>query len=146
MEKTQIMKAKNVKEYFPIRKGIFSTVKDYVKAVDNVNFFIKKGETFGLVGESGCGKTTLGRTLIQLIPPTNGTVYFMGNNLSDISKSELRKLAEYLEIPSGLVILLKMGIFLTPVSILNGVPTKPCILLKVSKYVWRLLGLRMFNE
>ncbi|MCJ2513884.1 MAG: ABC transporter ATP-binding protein [Candidatus Thermoplasmatota archaeon] len=98
MEKTQIMKAKNVKEYFPIRKGIFSTVKDYVKAVDNVNFFIKKGETFGLVGESGCGKTTLGRTLIQLIPPTNGTVYFMGNNLSDISKSELRKLRLHMQI------------------------------------------------
>jgi len=98
MEKTQIMKAKNVKEYFPIRKGIFSTVKDYVKAVDNVNFFIKKGETFGLVGESGCGKTTLGRTLIQLIPPTNGTVYFMGKNLSDISKSELRKLRLHMQI------------------------------------------------
>ena len=98
MEKTQIIKAKNVKEYFPIRKGIFSTVKDYVKAVDNVNFFIKKGETFGLVGESGCGKTTLGRTLIQLIPPTNGTVYFMGNNLSDISKSELRKLRLHMQI------------------------------------------------
>ena len=98
MEKTQIMKAKNVKEYFPIRKGIFSTVKDYVKAVDNVNFFIKKGETFGLVGESGCGKTTLGRTLIQLIPPTSGTVYFMGNNLSDISKSELRKLRLHMQI------------------------------------------------
>ena len=98
MEKTQIMKAKNVKEYFPIRKGIFSTVKDYVKAVDNVNFFIKKGETFGLVGESGCGKTTLGRILIQLISPTNGTVYFMGNNLSDISKSELRKLRLHMQI------------------------------------------------
>ena len=98
MEKTQIMKAKNVKEYFPIRKGIFSTVKDFVKAVDNVNFFIKKGETFGLVGESGCGKTTLGRTLIKLIPPTNGTVYFMGNNLSDISKSELRKLRLHMQI------------------------------------------------
>lgn len=98
MEKTQIMKAKNVKKYFPIRKGIFSTVKDYVKAVDNVNFYIKKGETFGLVGESGCGKTTLGRTLIQLISPTNGTVYFMGKNLSDISKSELRKLRLHMQI------------------------------------------------
>ena len=92
MEKDQIIKAKNIKEYFPIRKGIFSTVKEYVKAVDNVNFYIKKGETFGLVGESGCGKTTLGRTLIQLIPPTSGTVCFMGKNLSEISKSELRKL------------------------------------------------------
>ena len=98
MEKDQIIKAKNIKEYFPIRKGIFSTVKEYVKAVDNVNFYIKKGETFGLVGESGCGKTTLGRTLIQLIPPTSGTVCFMGKNLSEISKSELRKLRLHMQI------------------------------------------------
>ena len=98
MEQEQILKAKNIKEYFPIRKGIFSTVKEHVKAVDNVNFHIKKGETFGLVGESGCGKTTLGRTLIQLIPPTSGTVYFMGNNLSNINKKELRKLRLHMQI------------------------------------------------
>ncbi len=98
MENEQIVKVKNIKEYFPIRKGIFSTVKEHVKAVDDVNFFIRKGETFGLVGESGCGKTTLGRTIIQLIPPTAGSVYFMGNNLSKISKSELRKLRLHMQI------------------------------------------------
>jgi len=98
MEKGHIIKAENIKEYFPIRKGIFSTVKEYVKAVDNVTFYIKKGETFGLVGESGCGKTTLGRTLIQLIPPTKGTVCFMDNTLSEISKSELRKLRSHMQI------------------------------------------------
>jgi oligopeptide/dipeptide ABC transporter ATP-binding protein len=94
----EILKAKNIKEYFPIRKGIFSTVKEYVKAVDDVDIYIKKGETFGLVGESGCGKTTLGRTLIQLIPPTAGTVYFMGKNLSNINKKELRKLRLHMQI------------------------------------------------
>ena len=98
MEKEQIIEAKNIKEYFPIRKGIFSTVKDYVKAVDNVNFKIRKGETFGLVGESGCGKTTLGRTIIQLIPQTEGTICFMGKNLSKISNSELRKLRLHMQI------------------------------------------------
>ncbi len=98
MDNEQIIEANDIKEYFPIRKGIFSTVKDYVKAVDDVNLYIKKGETFGLVGESGCGKTTLGRTLIQLIPPTSGTVCFMGKNLSDISKSELRKLRLHMQI------------------------------------------------
>jgi oligopeptide/dipeptide ABC transporter ATP-binding protein len=98
MENEQIVKVKNIKEYFPIRKGIFSTVKEHVKAVDDVNFFIRKGETFGLVGESGCGKTTLGRTIIQLISPTAGSVYFMGNNLSKISKSELRKLRLHMQI------------------------------------------------
>jgi len=98
MEIKHIMKAENIQEYFPVKKGIFSSIKDHIKAVDNVNFFIKKGETFGLVGESGCGKTTLGRVLIQLISPTNGLVYFMGKNLSKISKSELRKLRLHMQI------------------------------------------------
>lgn len=98
MEKEQIMKVEEIKEYFPVRKGIFSAIKDHVKAVDNVNFYIRTGETFGLVGESGCGKTTLGRVLIQLIPPTKGTVYFMGKNLTEISKSDLRKLRLHMQI------------------------------------------------
>ena len=98
MEKEQIMKVEDIKEYFPVRKGIFSSIKDHVKAVDNVNFYIRKGETFGLVGESGCGKTTLGRVLIQLIPPTTGAVYFMGKNLTEISKSDLRKLRLHMQI------------------------------------------------
>jgi len=93
-----IVSATNIKEYFPVRQGLFSSIKDYVKAVDNVNIEIRKGETFGLVGESGCGKTTLGRVLIHLIPPTAGTLYFMGSDLNAITKSELRKLRPHMQI------------------------------------------------
>ena len=93
-----IVNANNLKEYFPVKQGLFSSVKDYVKAVDDINIEIRKGETFGLVGESGCGKTTLGRVLIHLIPPTAGTLCFMGSNLNEIAKSELRKLRPHMQI------------------------------------------------
>jgi oligopeptide/dipeptide ABC transporter ATP-binding protein len=97
MEKT-IVKGTNLKKYFPIKEGIFSSTKENVKAVDNVNIEIQKGETFGIVGESGCGKTTLGRILIHLIPLTAGTLMFMGYNLTAINKSELRKLRPHMQI------------------------------------------------
>jgi oligopeptide/dipeptide ABC transporter ATP-binding protein len=95
--KETILNATNIKEYFPLKEGLFSSIKDYVKAVDNVNIEIRKGETFGLVGESGCGKTTLGRVLISLIPPTAGTVCFMGSNLNAITKSKIRKLRPHMQ-------------------------------------------------
>lgn len=97
MEET-IVNATNLKKYFPIKEGIFSSTKDFIKAVDNVDIKIKKGETFGLVGESGCGKTTLGRILINLIPPTEGCLYFMSSNLNAINKTELRKLRPHMQI------------------------------------------------
>jgi len=97
MEET-IVNATNMKKYFPMKEGIFSSKKDYIKAVDNVDIKIQKGETFGLVGESGCGKTTLGRVLIHLIPPTAGTLVFMGSDLTAINKSELRKLRPHMQI------------------------------------------------
>jgi len=97
MEET-IVNGNNLKKYFPIKEGIFSSTKEYIKAVDNVNIEIRKGETFGLVGESGCGKTTLGRLLIHLIPPTAGTLVFMGSDLTAIKKSELRKLRPHMQI------------------------------------------------
>jgi len=97
MEET-IVNATNLKKYFPMKEGIFSSTKDYIKAVDNVDIKIQKGETFGLVGESGCGKTTLGRVLIHLIPPTAGTLVFMGSDLTAITKSELRKLRPHMQI------------------------------------------------
>jgi oligopeptide/dipeptide ABC transporter ATP-binding protein len=81
-----------------MKEGLFSSTKENIKAVDNVNIEIRKGETFGLVGESGCGKTTLGRILIHLIPPTAGTLVFMGSDLMAITKSELRKLRPHMQI------------------------------------------------
>ncbi|VVB61150.1 putative ABC transporter ATP-binding protein [uncultured archaeon] len=97
MEET-IVNATKLKKYFPMKEGIFSSTKDYIKAVDNIDIKIQKGETFGLVGESGCGKTTLGRVLIHLIPPTAGTLVFMGSDLTAINKSELRKLRPHMQI------------------------------------------------
>lgn len=98
MTQETLVKANNLKEYFPVKEGLFSSTKDYVKAVDDVTIEIQKGETFGLVGESGCGKTTLGRVLIHLIPPTAGTLVFMGSDLTEISKEELRRLRPHMQI------------------------------------------------
>ncbi len=78
-------------KYYPIRAGFFQRVVARVKAVDDVSFSIRPGETFGLVGESGCGKTTLGRTLLRLIPATSGQVLFEGRDVYKMGGSELKK-------------------------------------------------------
>lgn len=85
--------------YFPITKGIIRQKKiAEIKAVDGVNFFIRKGETLGLVGESGCGKTTLGRCLLQLIRPTSGEVYFEGRDLCNMEGEALRSIRQRMQI------------------------------------------------
>ena len=71
-----LLEVKNLKKYFPIRKGFFKTLAGYVKAVDGVNFYIHEGETMGLVGESGCGKTTTGRVIVRAYEATGGEVWF----------------------------------------------------------------------
>lgn len=84
---SEILEVKDLKKYFPV-KGIFFT-KGFVKAVDGISFSIKKGETFGLVGESGCGKTTAGRTILRLIEPDSGKIIFEGKDISNIKGKEL---------------------------------------------------------
>ena len=85
-------------KYFPVRRGLVARVKQWVKAVDDVSFTIGKGETLGLVGESGCGKTTVGRALLRLIPATSGSVTFNGRSLLDLPRSQLRPLRRQMQI------------------------------------------------
>ena len=80
-ERDIILSVKNLKTYFPIYGGIFKRVIGYVQAVDGVSFNLYKGETLGLVGESGCGKTTIGNTILKLVPPTDGNIFFKGEKL-----------------------------------------------------------------
>ncbi|MCS6987912.1 MAG: ATP-binding cassette domain-containing protein [Chloroherpetonaceae bacterium] len=93
-----LLVVKNLRTWFPIRKGFFSKIVGYVKAVDDVSFTIKKGETLGLVGESGCGKTTTGRSILRLIEPTGGSVLFDGKDVLKMDKAELRKLRKDMQI------------------------------------------------
>ena len=85
-----ILKINNLKTYFPVRNGFFGGITSYVKAVDNISFDVYKGETLGLVGESGCGKTTCGRTILRLEEPTSGKIVYKGKDVSTMSNEELR--------------------------------------------------------
>ncbi|MGH4138907.1 ABC transporter ATP-binding protein [Clostridium sp.] len=84
-----LVEIKDLKKYFPVKKGLFTPNHSYVKAVDGISFTINKGETLGLVGESGCGKTTCGRTIIKLYEPTGGEIIYDGHDLSGLSPKQM---------------------------------------------------------
>jgi peptide/nickel transport system ATP-binding protein/oligopeptide transport system ATP-binding protein len=94
----KLIEVERLVKYFPVRSGLLQRVTAWVKAVDDVSFFINEGETFGLVGESGCGKTTVGRTILRLIPPTSGKVLVDGQNIFDLNGAELKKMRADMQI------------------------------------------------
>lgn len=96
--KTPLLEVRDLVKYFPIKKGVFSRVVGNVKAVDGVSFSLDCQETLGLVGESGCGKTTVGRSLLRLIEPTSGSVSFDGQDVCALSSRELRELRRRIQI------------------------------------------------
>src|SRR5499426_4089694 len=98
MAETLLLEVKHLKKHFPIKGGVFSKTIGYVYAVDDINFTLEKGETLGLVGESGCGKSTTGRTILRLIEPTSGEVWFNNQNVTTLDKRSLRALRKEMQI------------------------------------------------
>jgi oligopeptide transport system ATP-binding protein len=94
----KLLEVRNLKKHFPIRGGVLSKVVGYVYAVDGISLFLNKGETLGLVGESGCGKTTTGRLILRLIELTDGEIFFDGRNVTRLSKQEMRTLRRDMQI------------------------------------------------
>src|SRR3954463_2663250 len=103
-----LLSIRNLKKEFPIRKGVFSRQVGAVKAVNDVSFDVARGETLGVVGESGCGKTRTGRAILRLIEPTSGEIHFEGRDVRAMGTSELRAIRREMQI-----------IFQDPVSSLN---------------------------
>src|SRR4030095_156228 len=93
-----LVEVDNLVKYFPVRAGLLQRVVNHVKAVDDVSFFVRRGETLGLVGESGCGKTTTGRCILQLYRPTAGTVLFDGKDLCSVQGRELRGIRRQMQV------------------------------------------------
>lgn len=92
-----VLEVKDLKKYYPIKKGVLQRVAGHVQAVDGVSFDIKKGETFGLVGESGCGKSTIGKTIIRLTEPTGGQAIYEGTDIFSLNTKDLRTMRPHLQ-------------------------------------------------
>ncbi len=98
MTSAPLLKVEKLKTHFPVRSGILQRTTGWVKAVDDVSFHINRGETLGLVGESGCGKTTVGRTLLRLVPASGGRVLFEGRDIFSLGRAPMQKLRREIQI------------------------------------------------
>ncbi len=144
-----ILKVEGLKKYFPIKAGVFQKTVGHVKAVDGISFEIKKGETLGLVGESGCGKSTAGRTILRLLEKTDGNVTFKGIDLNSLKKKELRKMRPQMQIIfqdpySSLNPRMSIGEIIGESLIQHGMATKKDVTDKVLE-VMELCGLAPYH-
>ena len=93
-----ILRVQNLKKYFPIRRGFFQKISGWVEAVDDVSFEIEQGKTLGLVGESGCGKTTVARLILKLLKPDNGKIIFWGSDIGEFSEKDMKPIRKEIQI------------------------------------------------
>ncbi|MBW1814244.1 MAG: ATP-binding cassette domain-containing protein, partial [Deltaproteobacteria bacterium] len=93
-----ILRVQNLKKYFPIRRGFFQKISGWVEAVDDVSFEIEQGKTLGLVGESGCGKTTVARLILKLLKPDHGKIIFRGSDIGEFSEKDMRPIRKEIQI------------------------------------------------
>ena len=95
---SNILEVNDLKVHFPVKKGLFRRTAGFIKAVDGVTFNVKKGETLGLVGESGCGKTTVGRSIVRLNSPQEGQILFNGENILETKNTDLKQMRRNVQI------------------------------------------------
>src|SRR3972149_612818 len=98
VSRRELIRVENLVKYFPVRTGLLQRPVNFVRAVDNVSFTIQEGETLGLVGETGCGKTTVGRAILRLIEPTSGSVTFEGREILHLSGREMKDIRREMQI------------------------------------------------
>ncbi|AMQ07708.1 ABC transporter ATP-binding protein [Sporosarcina psychrophila] len=124
-----LVEVKNVKQYFPVKTGFLSRSKEYVRAIDDISLYINENETLGIVGESGCGKSTLGRMIMQILKPTEGSIFFEGIELNQLSNKKLRETRQKFQMIfqdpyASLNPKMKVGEILTESFIVNNICNK----------------------